>query len=61
MKALGKFADWGPFILRLAVGAVFIAAGAQKLFGSFGGPGLQGFSGYMNSLGIGPPIVISPR
>jgi len=56
MKSSGKFADWGPFVLRLAVGAVFIASGSQKLFGAFGGPGLRGFSGWLNGLGIRPPM-----
>lgn len=30
--------------LRLALAAVFIAHGAQKVLGSFGGPGLRGFT-----------------
>ena len=28
--------------------------GAQKLFGSFGGPGLEGTSGFMEMLGMRP-------
>lgn len=31
----------GLLALRLALGAVFIGHGAQKLFGAFGGPGLS--------------------
>lgn len=30
---------WAALPLRLALGAVFIAHGSQKLFGAFGGPG----------------------
>jgi putative oxidoreductase len=48
---------WELFILRLSVGAVFIAHGAQKLFGAFGGPGLKGFSETLGGLGIRPAMV----
>ncbi len=33
--------DWALLIARLIVGVVFMAHGAQKLFGAFGGPGLR--------------------
>ena len=33
---------YGPAVLRLVVGAVFAAHGAQKLFGLWGGGGLAG-------------------
>lgn len=32
---------YGPTVLRLALGAVFIAHGAQNLFGIWGGAGLE--------------------
>lgn len=32
--------------LRLALGIIFIAHGAQKVLGSFGGPGLKTFTGF---------------
>lgn len=35
--------SWAPVPLRLALGAIFIAHGAQKVLGSFGGPGLSKF------------------
>ena len=47
---------WGLFVLRLAMGSVFIAHGAQKLFGAFGGPGLNGFSGMMTKMGLKPAL-----
>jgi putative oxidoreductase len=43
-----------PFIVRLAQGSLMAGHGAQKLFGSFGGPGLEGTSGFMETLGMRP-------
>jgi putative oxidoreductase len=48
------FADLGLLLLRLTLGAVFLAHGAQKAFGSFGGPGFEGASGFIGSLGFRP-------
>jgi len=47
---------WAPFSLRLALGAVFIFHGAQKLFGVFGGSGLHGFKGMISQLGLEPAL-----
>jgi putative oxidoreductase len=51
---------YGPAVLRLAVGVIFVAHGAQKLFGIWGGPGLSGTAGFMGQLGLGPgfPLAI---
>ena len=46
--------DVGLLLLRLAVGGVMAAHGAQKLFGWFGGYGLEGTSGWLESLGFRP-------
>jgi putative oxidoreductase len=43
-----------PLIVRLAQGSLMAGHGAQKLFGSFGGPGLDGTSGFMEMLGMRP-------
>jgi putative oxidoreductase len=43
--------DVALLIARVIVGAVFMAHGAQILFGAFGGPGLSAFVGMMGPLG----------
>ena len=47
-------ANIGLLLLRLTLGAVFLGHGAQKAFGSFGGPGFQGATGWIGSLGFRP-------
>lgn len=44
----------GLLILRLALGLTLAAHGSQKLFGAFGGGGLDGTAGYMEKLGFRP-------
>jgi putative oxidoreductase len=46
--------ELAPLIVRLAQGLLMAGHGAQKLFGSFGGPGLEGTSGFMEILGLKP-------
>ena len=41
-------------ILRAGLGGLLAGHGAQKLFGSFNGPGLEGTSGFMEMLGLRP-------
>ncbi|SIO19874.1 putative oxidoreductase [Singulisphaera sp. GP187] len=50
-------AELGRFVIRGALGVVFVGHGAQKLFGMFGGPGLTGFSGFLDGLGVPFPMV----
>ena len=40
--------------IRATVGPLFVGHGAQKLFGAFGGHGLEGTGGYFESLGLKP-------
>jgi putative oxidoreductase len=49
--------DFGLLALRVAVGLVFLGHGAQKAFGSFGGPGFAGMSGFIGSMGFRPARV----
>jgi putative oxidoreductase len=43
--------DWALLVARIVVGVVFMAHGAQKLFGAFGGPGLSAVVQMMGPLG----------
>ncbi len=43
--------DWALLSVRVIVGIVFIAHGMQKVFGSFGGPGLAAVVTGMGPLG----------
>lgn len=51
--------DVGLLILRLVLGIIFLAHGAQKLFGAFGGGGIAGTAGFFGSLGIPMPQVMA--
>jgi uncharacterized membrane protein YphA (DoxX/SURF4 family) len=44
--------DIALLILRLVLGGIFVAHGAQKLFGSFGGHGLKGTAGFFEQIGL---------
>jgi putative oxidoreductase len=46
--------DVGLLALRLTTGGLMAGHGAQKLFGSFGGHGLEGTAGFLESLGLRP-------
>jgi putative oxidoreductase len=46
-------------ILRIPVGLILMAHGAQKLFGAFGGYGLEGTGQFMTSLGLEPGYLMA--
>jgi putative oxidoreductase len=45
---------WATLPLRFGLGVIFIAHGAQKVFGAFGGPGLGRFTSGPAPLGLQP-------
>src|SRR6266850_1040586 len=47
----GSAVDWALIVARAVVGVIFMAHGAQKLFGAFGGPGLSAIVQMMGPLG----------
>ncbi|WP_226665056.1 DoxX family protein [Microbulbifer aggregans] len=53
-KVLNSNAGLGALALRVPVGIILAAHGAQKLFGWFGGYGLEGTGQWMASIGLTP-------
>ncbi|MDQ2986215.1 MAG: DoxX family protein [Armatimonadota bacterium] len=51
-----KANDFALLLLRIALGVVFLVHGGQKLFGWWGGPGLDGFVTGMGSMGVPAPL-----
>ncbi|WP_421841571.1 DoxX family protein [Marinobacter algicola] len=58
-KLLDTNAGWGALALRIPVGIIFVAHGAQKLFGWFGGYGLEGTGQWMDSIGLSPGYLMA--
>lgn len=54
-----KTVDLALLALRTVLGVIFVAHGAQKLFGAFGGPGLDGWTAAMMELGLRPPALMA--
>ena len=46
-------------VLRVPAGIIFTAHGAQKLFGAFGGYGLEGTGKWMASIGLEPGYLMA--
>lgn len=51
--------DLGLLIIRLVIGLSFVGHGAQKLFGWFGGYGLKGTGGWLESIGMKPGVTMA--
>jgi putative oxidoreductase len=51
--------NFGLLIIRLVIGILFMGHGAQKLFGWFGGYGLKGTGGWLESIGMKPGVTMA--
>ncbi|UVI31767.1 DoxX family protein [Paenibacillus spongiae] len=49
----------GLLVIRVVLGLLFAAHGAQKLFGWFDGPGLKGTAGWLQSMGMRPAMLMA--
>ena len=58
-KLLVSQASFAPLALRIPIGIIFMAHGAQKLFGWFGGYGLEATGGWMESIGLAPGYLMA--
>lgn len=58
-KLLSSNAEFSPLLLRLPLGIILSAHGAQKLFGWFGGYGLDGTGQWMASIGFEPGYLMA--
>lgn len=52
-------AGWSTLALRIPVGIIFAAHGGQKLFGWFGGYGLEGTGEWLASIGLAPGYLMA--
>jgi putative oxidoreductase len=51
--------DYGLLIIRLAVAVVMVFHGTEKLFGWWGGEGLDGAASFFGRMGIRPPRLMA--
>lgn len=58
-RILASDAGLAPLAVRIPVGIIFVAHGAQKLFGWFGGYGLAGTGQWMDSIGLHPGTLMA--
>ncbi|WMB74343.1 DoxX family protein [Shewanella oncorhynchi] len=58
-KTLKSAPSFAPLALRIPIGIILIAHGSQKLFGWFGGYGLEGTGQWMASIGLTPGYLMA--
>lgn len=58
-RILSTNTSLAPLVLRVPVGLILAAHGSQKLFGLFGGYGLQGTGQWMESIGLQPGVLLA--
>jgi putative oxidoreductase len=58
-KVMATDTSFGQLALRIPIGIIFVAHGAQKLFGWFGGYGLEGTGQWMASIGLNPGYLMA--
>lgn len=58
-RVLTSNAGYGALILRVPVGLILMAHGSQKLFGWFGGYGLEATGQWMASIGFEPGLLMA--
>ncbi len=58
-RLLNTSESFAPLVLRVPAGIIFMAHGAQKLFGAFGGYGLEGTGQWMASIGLEPGYLMA--
>ncbi|MHA3025473.1 MULTISPECIES: DoxX family protein [Chromohalobacter] len=58
-KACSTHGSLVPLALRIPAGIIFMAHGAQKLFGWFGGYGLEGTGQWLASIGLEPGYLMA--
>ncbi|MBR9883159.1 MAG: DoxX family protein [Oceanospirillales bacterium] len=58
-KLLETRSELSALALRIPAGIIFAAHGAQKLFGAFGGYGLEGTGQWMASIGLEPGYLMA--
>ena len=56
-KYTTRYGDYFYFVFRIIIGGLFIMHGAQKLFGSFEGPGMENFA---NFVGLSTTVACIP-